>query len=261
MTWNPHLSDIEKKATKKLSIMKKLAGTKWGANRKILKQVYTSTVRPHLEYSSTAWTTAAKTNTKRLSKVQNAGMRLITGGMRTTPIAAMEKATGLQPLEERREEKVLRQGEKMKRIPAHPLNRRLQELTKNRLKRKSINHISKSLRNRFPEVLPPNQPFEELKDYEEWETCEHNIRLEIHGLGSKEEHTKDALKALTLETLDQHYPAESWAHIYTDGSAEEAVRNGGGGIYMGFPNGTRTSTPKWYKAKDLESTSHWKTLF
>ena len=63
MTWSPHLSDIEKKATKKLSIMKKLASTKWGANRRILKQVYTSTVRPHLEYSSTAWTTAAKTNT------------------------------------------------------------------------------------------------------------------------------------------------------------------------------------------------------
>ena len=241
MTWSPHLSDIEKKATKKLSIMKKLAGTKWGANGKILKQVYTSTVRPHLEYSSSAWTTAAKTNTERLNKVQNASMRLITGGMRSTPIAAMEQATGLQPLEERREEKVIRQAEKMKRIPAHPLNRRLQEPTKNRLKRKSINHISKSLRNRFPEVLLPNQPFEELKDYEEWETCEHNIRFEIPGIRSKEEHSKDALKALTLETLDQHYPAEKWAHIYTDGSAEDAVRNGGGGIHMRFPNGTRIS--------------------
>ena len=58
---------------------------------------------------------------------------------------------------------------------------------------------------------------------------------------SKEEHTEDSLKALALETLDQHYPAESWAHIYTDGSAEDAVRNGGGGIYMKFPHGTRTS--------------------
>ena len=166
-------------------------------------------------------------------------MRLITGGMRSTPIAAMEQATGLQPLEERREEKVIRQEDKMKRIPSHPLNRRLQEPTKNKLKRKSINHISKSLRNRFPEVLIPNQPLEELKDYEEWETSEQNIRLDIPGIRSKEEHSKDALKALTLETLDQHYPAEKWAHIYTDGSAEDAVRNGGGGIHLRFPNGTR----------------------
>ena len=242
LTWNPHLVDLETKAVKKMSIMKKLAGTKWGANKKILKQVYTSTVRPHLEKSSTAWTTAAKTNTEKLSKVQNAGLRLITGGMKTTPIAAMEQATGLQSLEERREEKVLRQAEKMKRIPSHPLHRKLQEPTKNRLKRKSINHISKSLGERFPEVLTPNQQgVEQLKDYEEWETCDLNIRLDIPGVKSKEEHSKAALKALTLETLDQIYPAESWAHIYTDGSAEDAVRNGGGGIYMKFPDGTRSS--------------------
>ena len=44
-----------------------------------------------------------------------------------------------------------------------------------------------------------------------------------------------------METLDQTYPAEEWAHIYTDGSAEEAVRNGGGGVYMKFPDGTRSS--------------------
>ena len=71
LTWGPHIEDIEKKATRKLNIMRKLAGTNWGADKNILKQVYTSTVRPHLEYASTAWTTAAKSNTKKLDKVQN----------------------------------------------------------------------------------------------------------------------------------------------------------------------------------------------
>ena len=75
LTWGPHIEDIEKKATKKLNIMRKLAGTNWGADKNILKQVYTSTVRPHLEYASTAWTTAAKSNTKKLDKVQNKGLR------------------------------------------------------------------------------------------------------------------------------------------------------------------------------------------
>ena len=61
-------------------IMKKLAGTKWGASSNILKQVYTGNVRPVMEYGAAAWATAAaKSNTSRLAKVQNAGgMRIIT---------------------------------------------------------------------------------------------------------------------------------------------------------------------------------------
>ena len=242
LTWGPHIEDIEKKATKKLNIMRKLAGTNWGADKNILKQVYTSTVRPHLEYASTAWTTAAKSNTKKLDKVQNKGLRVITGGMKTTPLIEMEKTTGLQTLEERREERVFRQTEKMKRLSSHPLQDKLQQPTKNRLMRKSLNHISKSLKTRFPEILPlQTQEVEQLRDYEEWENCSLNIRQDIPGVCRKEDHTDGSLKALTMETLDQTYPAEEWAQIYTDGSAEEAIRNGGGGVYMKFPDGTRAS--------------------
>jgi len=117
LTWGPR---IEKKGTKKLNIMRKLVGTNWGADKNILKQVYTSTVRPHLEYASTAWTTAAKSNTKKLDKVQNKSLRIITGGMKTTPLTEMEKTTGLQTLEERREERVFRQSEKKEKTTYTP---------------------------------------------------------------------------------------------------------------------------------------------
>nr|KAG5690263.1 hypothetical protein BaRGS_018615 [Batillaria attramentaria] len=40
LTWNPHIREMEKRATKRLSLMKKLAGTKWGANSSILRRVY-----------------------------------------------------------------------------------------------------------------------------------------------------------------------------------------------------------------------------
>ena len=48
------------KARRKLNIMRKLAATQWGANEKILKSVYQGTVRPHLEYGSNSWMTAAQ---------------------------------------------------------------------------------------------------------------------------------------------------------------------------------------------------------
>ena len=75
-------SKTETCASRRLSLMKKLAGTKWGADRRILRQVYTGNVRPVMEYGAAVWATAAKTNTERLDRVQNAGLRIITGGLK-----------------------------------------------------------------------------------------------------------------------------------------------------------------------------------
>ena len=77
---------VEAKANWKLAIMKKLAGTTWGANSDILKQVYTGAVRPALEYASTTWDTASKTNKSKLDRVLNMGLRMILGALRSTPI-------------------------------------------------------------------------------------------------------------------------------------------------------------------------------
>ena len=70
-----------------MALMKKVAGTKLRANMKILTQVYTASVRPHIEYNSNAWSSPARTNVDEITKEQTAGLRIITGGMKTTPIS------------------------------------------------------------------------------------------------------------------------------------------------------------------------------
>ncbi|XP_041377391.1 uncharacterized protein LOC121389807 [Gigantopelta aegis] len=55
LTWRDQIQKMESKAIQRLSIMKKLAGTKWGSNSKTLKQVYTGSVRAVMEYGSTSW--------------------------------------------------------------------------------------------------------------------------------------------------------------------------------------------------------------
>ena len=81
-TWKPQIQKAEAKARRKLAILRKLAGTRWGANEKILKTVYEGTVRPHLEYGAPAWSTTAKPNQQTLDKVQNQALQLTTGAMR-----------------------------------------------------------------------------------------------------------------------------------------------------------------------------------
>ena len=86
MTWKHNLTSAEAKARRKLNIIGKLVGTKWGATENILKSVYQGKVRPYLKYGSSSWMTAAQTHHQPLDKVQNQALLIITGAMKSTPI-------------------------------------------------------------------------------------------------------------------------------------------------------------------------------
>ena len=167
LAWSLHISTVHSKALRKMALMKKLTGTKWGANMKLLTQIYTATVRPHMEYASNAWSSAARTNLDQLTKTLNAGLRIITRIMETTPISEVIKTAGLLSLEERREEKLLCQSEKMKRLPSHPLHSKFEAPTKNR---RCPKHLVKALqwKHRIP-LSARNQPLEMLQYYVDWQ--------------------------------------------------------------------------------------------
>jgi ribonuclease HI len=231
LTWKPHIENLQQRSFKKLAIMKKLAGTSWGANAKILRQVYTGTVRPIAEYASTSWITASKTSKTKLDKVQNSGLRIILGAMKSTPVTEMEKTANLEPLETRRECKALVQAEKAKRLPSHPLHTKLHSRTKNRLKRQSLNHIVKELQ-RGKAVTSDTET--ELLLPDAWVPRQNapEIRLEVPGLEEKGKQIQAHQKSLALEMINERYPAHSWIQAYTDGSAEKAVQNAGSGVYI-----------------------------
>ena len=63
------------------------------------------------------------------------------------------------------------------------------------------------------------------------------IRCTIPGVGQKDSQNGPERKSLTQEYLDTNYPKESWTLGYTDGSAENAVRNGGAGVYIQYAGG------------------------
>ena len=77
---------MERRATTRLLMMKKLTGTNWGASSSIPRQVYTGNVHPLIEYeaAAAAWAMSAKSNISRLATVQNKGMRFIRGVIKTT---------------------------------------------------------------------------------------------------------------------------------------------------------------------------------
>ena len=154
LTWKQHIQNAEAKARRKLNIMRKLAGTQWGANEKILKNVYQGTVRLHLEYGSSSWMTAAQSHKQTLDRVQNQALRIITGAMRSTPIEKMEHTTGIPPLMKRWKSKALIEYTKAKASEDHLMHKRTKEPSSGRLKRSNFMRDTRALQRSFQEQLP-----------------------------------------------------------------------------------------------------------
>ena len=104
--------------------------------------------------------------------------------------------------------------------------------------RQSPNHLVNALqhKHRIPSSAR-NQPLEMLQDYEDWQADTPTIILDIPGIQDKEHHTDEELRSLTIEALSVAYPPTTWARAYADGSAKEATKNGGGGVFIKLPDG------------------------
>ena len=59
---------------------------------------------------------ASTTTLAKLDKVQNNALRLMSGGLKSTPIEAMEVLQGVEPLNIRRKKAILRHHEKVLRL-------------------------------------------------------------------------------------------------------------------------------------------------
>ena len=239
LTWNHHITQAEMKARRKLNIMRKLAGTEWGSNEQVLKSVYQGAVRPHLEYGSNSWMTAAKTHLETLDKVQNNALRIITGGMKSTPIQQMEKLTGIAPLCQRRKQKAMTQDMKYKCNKDQPMGKRLENLSSGRLNRSSFAHETWKLNQEHQGKLPTIQPINFTLDNPPWQDKDGKVRVNmtVPGITKKDEQNDIVKKTLTQAMLEESYPKETWVHAYTDGSAKDATSCGGAGVFIQHPDG------------------------
>lgn len=259
LTWRHHINKATTKARRKLAILRKLSGTTWGASGNILRNIYQQGIRPHLEYGSAAWCPASNTTLQELNKVQNQALRIMLGAMKSTPIVEMEKLGRMQTLSDRRDTKILLQAEKFNCMPNHPMKERLQNLAMGRLKRSSFIHQAKRLRRQptdLPEVESPLSTIPEQTPWRERHETSINIQTHMRGILSEDEQNSIQRMTAALSHLDDEYPGDLWVRVYTDGSALDAIRNGGAGVYIEYPHKSRdmikTPTGKFCNNYDAE---------
>ena len=165
------------------------------------------------------------------------GLRTILGAMKSTPIATIKETAGVEPLDYRRNANLFPHGEKVSIMPNHPLHKRLQDLTKNRLNRTSINHVSKEQQMKHSDILAPRpEEYEMLTLNPTPLVLKAEVKFSIPGISTKSNDSEASLKTLTLAELDKSYPATAWTQVFNDGLADNATRNGGCDIFIRQPN-------------------------
>ena len=98
-------------------------------------------------------------------------------------------------------------------------------------------HESKRLSQQYKEQLPKNiLPLQATDSPEPWVEDQPDIEVYTTVPQLIPEQDDIAKKALTLAMIAEKYPKEAWTHVYTDGSATNAVADGGAGIAVKFPD-------------------------
>ena len=105
LTYTKHLSQLSMKVNARCNLLRRLAGTKWGAQFDVLQTSTTALVFAPAEYCSPVWCRSAHTH--RLDAALNNGLRLVSGCIRSTPTFMLPVVSGIIPPDIRRNKQCL----------------------------------------------------------------------------------------------------------------------------------------------------------
>ena len=97
LAFRHHLEALPKKLTTRVALMRRLAGSGWGAGAKTLRTAALSLVYSTAEYCAPVWCRSA--HTRLIHSVLNNALRIVTRCLRPTPTDYLPVLAGIQPAE------------------------------------------------------------------------------------------------------------------------------------------------------------------
>ncbi len=120
LTWKPHIKSIISRCANGLNLLKKLYGTRWGSDRTSMLKVYSSHIRPIIDYGSLVYNAASQQHLKKLNSIQNQALRLSIGAFRTSPVLSLQAESNFCSLDCRRDVVSLTYFVKLSTRATHP---------------------------------------------------------------------------------------------------------------------------------------------
>ncbi|GIY31137.1 uncharacterized protein CEXT_359801 [Caerostris extrusa] len=113
LNWKSHMESISNRFLKKVSVLKRLAGSLWGCDRSTLNVTYKTFIQPLITYCCEPLIAANEQVLQKLELLQNQALRLITRAVKSTPINAILLLTNNKPIKTIIKEKALILYEKL----------------------------------------------------------------------------------------------------------------------------------------------------
>ncbi|GFU75081.1 uncharacterized protein LOC103524116 [Trichonephila clavipes] len=226
LKWTKHAELVVSKATKRLSILKRLTGVKWGCNRDTLNTTYKTYIQPVLNYCNEVLISASENVRKLLDTFHNQALRMITGGVKTTPVLAMQLLCDLQPFTNIIEKNA---AILFNRLPNNSFWRDYDSDGGRNLKTQK--GFIQCVRENIQYKVINDVPFELLSFANPLDYAILDIRLDLVLNVRKRDLSPTALHAIALETINTRFPPEEWLHIYTDGSLLDFAQGAGIGVF------------------------------
>ena len=123
LSFLPHIKSLKKKCQKAMNILRVIAHSDWGADKKVLLRLYRSLIRSKLDYGSIVYGSARKSYLQLLDPIQNQCLRLALGAFRTSPVNSLYAEANEPSLYYRREKLSLQYFLKLKSNPFNPTHR------------------------------------------------------------------------------------------------------------------------------------------
>ena len=120
LTFIPNIKKLKAKCQKALNLLRVVAHTDWGADRKILLNLYRTIVRSKLDYGCIVYGSARPSYLKTLDTIHHQGIRLALGAFRTSPAESLLVEANEPSLKDRREKLSLQFGIKLKSNRSNP---------------------------------------------------------------------------------------------------------------------------------------------
>ncbi|GFS50951.1 uncharacterized protein LOC103524116 [Trichonephila clavipes] len=199
-----HAELVVSKARRRLSILKRLIGVKWGCNRDTLNTTYKTYIQPVLNYCDEVLISASENVRKLLDTFHNQALRMITGGVKTSPVLAMQ-------------------------LPNNSFWRDYDSDGGRKLKTQK--GFIQCVRENIQYKVINDVPFELLSFANPLDYATLDIRLHLVLNVRKRDLSPTALHAIALETINTRFPPEEWLHIYTDGSLLDFAQGAGIGVF------------------------------
>ena len=117
LTWVPHLRYLKASCMKALNLLRVLSHTSWGADQKTLLHLFQAFVSSKLSYGCEVYSSATASRLKTLDAVHHAGLRLVTGAFRSSPIPSLLVEAGVPPLDLLRQSAIVRCWLRVRRLP------------------------------------------------------------------------------------------------------------------------------------------------